>query len=87
MEAWNILTNPRFHPSFRGAQVTVPVIGGHAGTTIVPLLSQVQPKVSFTDAEVDALTQRIMFGGDEVVKVSRRRPTSFLLAPNPPRRR
>jgi malate dehydrogenase len=50
-------------------QVTVPVIGGHAGTTIVPLLSQVQPKVSFTDAEVEALTQRIMFGGDEVVKV------------------
>ncbi len=53
--------------------MTVPVIGGHAGTTIVPLLSQVQPKVSFTDAEVDALTQRIMFGGDEVVKV---RPSS-----------
>mmetsp|Transcript_8751 Transcript_8751/g.18843 ORF Transcript_8751/g.18843 Transcript_8751/m.18843 type:complete len:346 (-) Transcript_8751:263-1300(-) len=49
-------------------KVTVPVVGGHAGTTIVPLLSQVQPKVSFTDAEVDALTQRIMFGGDEVVK-------------------
>ena len=49
--------------------MTVPVIGGHAGTTIVPLLSQVQPKVSFTDSEVEALTQRIMFGGDEVVKV------------------
>ena len=58
------------------SQVTVPVIGGHAGTTIVPLLSQVQPKVSFTDAEVDALTQRIMFGGDEVVKV---RPMEILL--------
>ena len=48
----------------------MPVIGGHAGTTIVPLLSQVQPKVTFTDAEIDALTHRIMFGGDEVVKVS-----------------
>jgi hypothetical protein len=54
--------------------VTVPVIGGHAGTTIVPLLSQVQPKVSFSDAEVEALTQRIMFGGDEVVKVCRSPP-------------
>merc|ERR1712139_268453 len=46
----------------------VPVVGGHAGTTIVPLLSQAEPKVTFTDEERDALTQRIMFGGDEVVK-------------------
>merc|ERR1719251_253644 len=46
----------------------VPVIGGHAGTTIVPLLSQAEPSVSFTDEERDALTHRIMFGGDEVVQ-------------------
>merc|ERR1711937_347798 len=46
----------------------VPVIGGHAGTTIVPLLSQADPKVEFSDEERDALTHRIMFGGDEVVK-------------------
>merc|ERR1711862_1078927 len=46
----------------------VPVIGGHAGTTIVPLLSQADPKVEFFDEERDALTHRIMFGGDEVVK-------------------
>merc|ERR1739845_95743 len=46
----------------------VPVIGGHAGTTIVPLLSQAEPKVTFSDEERDALTHRIMFGGDEVVK-------------------
>merc|ERR1712007_102640 len=46
----------------------VPVIGGHAGTTIVPLLSQANPAATFTDAERDALTHRIMFGGDEVVK-------------------
>merc|ERR1712050_691709 len=50
------------------ANVKVPVIGGHAGTTIVPLLSQAEPAVSFTDEERDALTHRIMFGGDEVVK-------------------
>merc|ERR1719251_817449 len=49
-------------------KTTVPVIGGHAGTTIVPLLSQAEPTVTFTDAERDALTHRIMFGGDEVVK-------------------
>ena len=47
--------------------VKVDVIGGHAGTTIIPLLSQV-PSTSFSDADVEALTQRIMFGGDEVVK-------------------
>merc|ERR1719305_1801859 len=46
----------------------VPVVGGHAGTTIVPLLSQTEPSVTFTDAERDALTHRIAFGGDEVVK-------------------
>jgi malate dehydrogenase len=46
----------------------VPVIGGHAGTTIVPLLSQTKPSATFSDEERDALTHRIMFGGDEVVK-------------------
>mmetsp|Transcript_68157 Transcript_68157/g.190278 ORF Transcript_68157/g.190278 Transcript_68157/m.190278 type:complete len:345 (-) Transcript_68157:65-1099(-) len=49
-------------------KTTVPVVGGHAGTTIVPLLSQAEPKVTFSDEERDALTHRIMFGGDEVVK-------------------
>merc|ERR1712007_44757 len=49
-------------------KMKVPVIGGHAGTTIVPLLSQAEPAVSFDDATRDALTHRIMFGGDEVVK-------------------
>jgi len=45
----------------------VTVIGGHAGTTILPLLSQVEG-ASFSDEDVEALTQRIMFGGDEVVQ-------------------
>eukprot|EP00929_Paragymnodinium_shiwhaense_P021468 TRINITY_DN13_c0_g1_i1.p1 TRINITY_DN13_c0_g1~~TRINITY_DN13_c0_g1_i1.p1 ORF type:complete len:347 (-),score=89.18 TRINITY_DN13_c0_g1_i1:430-1470(-) len=49
-------------------EITVPVIGGHAGKTIVPLLSQANPAVSFTEEERAALTHRIMFGGDEVVK-------------------
>merc|ERR1711870_71239 len=48
--------------------MSVPVVGGHAGTTIVPLLPQANPAATFTDAERDALTHRIMFGGDEVVK-------------------
>jgi malate dehydrogenase len=42
------------------------VIGGHAGKTIIPLLSQTG--FTFTKEETEALTNRIMFGGDEVVK-------------------
>jgi len=44
----------------------VTVIGGHAGITILPLLSQV-PGASFSEADLEALTVRIQFGGDEVV--------------------
>ena len=48
--------------------VDVPVIGGHAGTTILPLLSQTTPRCSFTPEEVSALTSRIQNGGTEVVE-------------------
>lgn len=44
----------------------VHVIGGHSGVTIMPLLSQTG--IEFTEEEVKALTHRIQFGGDEVVK-------------------
>ncbi|KAJ3317548.1 malate DEHYDROGENASE, NAD-dependent, partial [Gonapodya sp. JEL0774] len=46
--------------------IHVPVIGGHSGPTIVPLLSQTG--LSFTQEELDKLTFRIQYGGDEVVK-------------------
>jgi len=49
------------------AQVNVDVIGGHAGITILPLLSQVRD-VKLSQQDIEALTQRIAFGGDEVVK-------------------
>ena len=48
-------------------ETNVNVIGGHAGTTILPLLSQV-PGTKFSDEDISALTNRIQFGGDEVVK-------------------
>lgn len=44
----------------------VNVIGGHSGTTILPVLSQVQG-VEFTDQEVIDLTDRIQNAGTEVV--------------------
>ena len=48
--------------------VDVPVIGGHAGATILPLLSQTTPRCAFTDEEAAALTRRIQNGGTEVVE-------------------
>lgn len=49
------------------ANVHVPVIGGHSGTTILPLLSQVEG-ITFTDEEVQSLTTRIQNAGTEVVE-------------------
>lgn len=48
-------------------QVKVPVIGGHSGVTILPLLSQVEG-VSFSDEEIEKLTYRIQNAGTEVVE-------------------
>ncbi|GAM76847.1 malate dehydrogenase [Vibrio ishigakensis] len=47
--------------------IRVPVIGGHSGVTILPLLSQVDG-VEFTDEEIAALTHRIQNAGTEVVE-------------------
>ncbi|KAF2669296.1 malate dehydrogenase-like protein [Microthyrium microscopicum] len=49
-------------------KLTIPVIGGHSGETIVPLISQAKPSVNIAGEELDKLTYRIQFGGDEVVK-------------------
>ncbi|KAI0145908.1 malate dehydrogenase [Hypoxylon sp. NC0597] len=51
-----------------GSELTVPVIGGHSGETIVPLFSKVSPSVTIPDDKYDALVNRVQFGGDEVVK-------------------
>ncbi|XP_050256060.1 malate dehydrogenase, chloroplastic [Quercus robur] len=48
--------------------VDVPVVGGHAGITILPLLSKTKPSVSFTDEEVQELTVRTQNAGTEVVE-------------------
>ncbi|MFY8273556.1 malate dehydrogenase [Pseudoalteromonas sp. SSDWG2] len=49
------------------SEVKVPVIGGHSGTTILPLLSQVEG-ASFSDEEISSLTTRIQNAGTEVVE-------------------
>ncbi|XP_071789688.1 malate dehydrogenase, mitochondrial-like [Asterias amurensis] len=49
------------------ATTSVPVIGGHSGITIIPLISQAQPPVSFSDEELEKLSDRIQNAGTEVV--------------------
>ncbi len=50
------------------SKLTIPVVGGHAGATIVPLFSQAKPAVNIPEDKLDALVNRVQFGGDEVVK-------------------
>merc|ERR1712212_114766 len=49
-------------------EVNCPVVGGHAGVTIMPLISQCSPAVSFDADTLSALTVRIQDAGTEVVK-------------------
>ena len=48
-------------------KVDVPVIGGHSGATIIPVLSSLP--YSFSEEELKAITTRIQFGGDEVFQM------------------
>ncbi|WP_133543417.1 malate dehydrogenase [Mesocricetibacter intestinalis] len=48
-------------------KVNVPVIGGHSGVTILPLLSQVH-YAQWNDEEIAPLTKRIQNAGTEVVE-------------------
>jgi len=48
--------------------VDVPVVGGHAGKTILPLLSQASPKLNVSNDDAAKLTERIQNAGTEVVE-------------------
>ncbi|CAD7689907.1 unnamed protein product [Nyctereutes procyonoides] len=50
------------------ARVNVPVFGGHAGKTIIPLISQCTPKVDLPQDQLTAVTGWIQEAGTEVVK-------------------
>lgn len=39
--------------------MNVPVVGGHSGVTIIPLISQAKPSVEFSKDKLKALTERI----------------------------
>merc|ERR1712223_1730153 len=48
--------------------VNCTVVGGHAGITIMPFISQCTPPVEFTGEPLDKLTTRIQNAGTEVVE-------------------
>lgn len=50
------------------AKVKIPVIGGHAGITIMPILSQCKPCFTADDKCKESVIKRIQYGGEEVVK-------------------
>lgn len=66
----DVIRAEAFVAELKGLDVSathVPVIGGHSGTTILPLLSQVEG-VEFSDDEIASLTTRIQNAGTEVVE-------------------
>ncbi|XP_026473758.1 malate dehydrogenase, mitochondrial-like [Ctenocephalides felis] len=48
--------------------VDIPVIGGHAGATIIPLLSHCRPPVKMSDKQAAEFCKRVQEAGTEVVK-------------------
>ncbi|GEM78290.1 malate dehydrogenase [Vibrio superstes] len=66
----DVIRSETFVGQLKGLDPTkldVPVIGGHSGVTILPLLSQVKG-VKFTSEEIASLTTRIQNAGTEVVE-------------------
>lgn len=48
--------------------VNIPVIGGHSGVTIIPVLSQSKPVLDLPKDKIKTLTERIQNAGTEIVK-------------------
>lgn len=47
--------------------VDIPVIGGHAGATIIPLLSHCRPPVKMSDKQAAEFCKRVQEAGTEVI--------------------
>merc|ERR1712039_1129886 len=50
-----------------GESIDVPVVGGHAGTTILPLFSQVPAAASLSAEQIKALDKHVQDAGTDVV--------------------
>ncbi|KAK7088768.1 malate dehydrogenase, mitochondrial-like isoform X2 [Littorina saxatilis] len=67
----DVVRSNTFISQIKGLDLTktnCPVIGGHSGITIIPLISQCTPPVSFPTEERAKLTERIQNAGTEVVE-------------------
>lgn len=69
----DVLRSETFIAELKGqdvSKVRVPVIGGHSGVTILPLLSQAkaEDKLTFSNEEIESLTKRIRNAGTAVVE-------------------
>lgn len=49
------------------SKVNIPVVGGHAGETIMPILSQTSPEISLSPEDAEVMDKRIQNAGTEVV--------------------
>lgn len=49
-------------------KIRIPVIGGHSGITILPVISNCKPSFPGDEDDVDKLTKRIQNAGTEIVK-------------------
>jgi len=58
----------KFVQEITGKKCEIPVIGGHAGTTILPLFSQDPAGASIPASKIAALDTRVQDAGTEVVK-------------------
>nr|XP_025718898.1 malate dehydrogenase, mitochondrial-like isoform X2 [Callorhinus ursinus] len=65
-------------PSLDPARVNVPVIGGHAGKTIIPLISQCTAQVDLPQDQLTAIPGQIQEAGTEVVKAKAGAPLATL---------
>ncbi|CCJ30658.1 unnamed protein product [Pneumocystis jirovecii] len=57
---------------------TIPVVGGHSGMTIIPLISQSDPKVELSEEQLRSLIHKVQYAGDEVVKAKDRNGSATL---------
>lgn len=67
----DLVRSSTFVGSLKGcdpSKISIPVVCGHSGETIVPLISHCKPKVDLSLDEIKCLTKRIQNAGTEVVK-------------------
>lgn len=58
--------------------VSVPVIGGHSGKTILPVLSQTAPSTQFSAEEITELTDKIQDAANVVIELKAGRGSAVL---------